>query len=123
MPDHALWEIDVAKSMNRRIQQKAASAIQLYSSFALICFVILGIAGTGYKLLSPDGWIASFISNVWQKGALHMLFVLICVFTVFALVRFWFSDGTITKNRDWIAYLWAGAGLFYCIKLFATGTL
>jgi hypothetical protein len=112
-----------AKPTNRRIRQRVTSTSQLYASFALICLVVIGIAGTGYHLLAPHGFVAGFVLQLWEKGVLYTIFSLLCIFILIGLLKFWFFDGTITKKGDWIAYLWAAVGLFYCIKLFTIGTL
>ena len=107
--------------MKRRIQQRVTSNAQVYGSFALICLVVIGIAGVGYHLLSPDGWIARFILHLWEKGATYTIFALLCLSTFVGIVKFWFFDGSHTKGGDWVAYLWAIAGLFFCIIFFTAG--
>jgi amino acid permease len=113
----------MVKTAIKKTRQRVTSLAQFYGNLLLIYLVILGIFGAGYHIFKPHGWAPRVISALWQKGALYTLFILVCVFAAFALFKHWLIDDTDTRNKNWITYLCAGAGLFFSIKLITTGSL
>jgi hypothetical protein len=87
----------------------------------LLGLVLVGIGGTIYKVISPDGWVAqafgrSLSAGVAALGSLLMIAGLA-----------WFSRGWAphrSRNHfpELLVYTFAGAGLLYLAQLWTKGT-
>ena len=87
----------------------------------IVGLVILGIGGTIYKVISPNGWIANAFGRSLSAGtaALGSLFMIIALA--------WFSRGRgtgRTRHRfaDLLVYTFAAAGVVYLGQLWLKGT-
>jgi hypothetical protein len=109
-------------------QSKAAapgflrSIAQFAGGFVLLALVMLGVGGTIYKLIAPDGWLSQFIGgSLNYLGAMALALVGVGLFA-------WFAQDQIAQTRrdkvgDWWVYVFAGAGLIYAGQIFFRGTL
>ena len=87
----------------------------------LLGLVLVGIGGTIYKVISPDGWVTqafgrSLSAGVAALGSLLMIMGLA-----------WFSRGWTaprTRNRfpELLVLTFAGAGLLYLVQIWMKGT-
>lgn len=101
-----------------RLKQEAYALAQVFIGFALLGLVLLGIGGTIYKVISPDGWIAQAFGRSLSAGAAALGSLLMIVGLA------WFSRGTSPRQRtrftDLLVYGFAAAGLAYfaqfCIR-------
>ena len=103
------------------VEHELLSAGQIAFGLAVVALVVLGIGGTIYKVISPDGWIAiafgrSFSAGVAALGSLVMIGGLA-----------WFSRGWQSpraRNRfsDLLVYTFAAAGMLYLAQLWTKGT-
>ena len=88
----------------------------------LLVLVMLGVGGTIYKLIAPEGWLAQLIGgSLNYLGAIALALVGVAAFA-------WFAQDPITQTRrnkvgDWWVYVLAGAGLIYAGQIFFRGTL
>ncbi len=104
-----------------RIKQEVYAAAQMVLGFFIVALVLMGIGGTIYKVISPEGWIAqafgrSVSAGVVALGSLIMIAGLA-----------WFSRGwnsPLQRNRypELFVYVFAAAGLLYLAKLWVVGT-
>jgi hypothetical protein len=98
------------------------SAVQFVGGFLLLALVMLGVGGTIYKLIAPEGWIAQFFGgNLGTLGAVVLALVGVALFA-------WFAQDQITPaRRDKIGDLWVylcgGVGLIYAVQMAWLGTL
>jgi hypothetical protein len=88
----------------------------------LVSMVLIGLGGTVYKLLAPDGWVAQAFERSFAAG----LVTLVSIVSVALLA--WLSRGSaspIVRNRaaDVIVYALAVVGVFYAVQLALKGTL
>ena len=88
---------------------------------AMVGLVILGIGGTIYKVISPNGWIAAAFGRSLSAGAAALGSLLM----ITALA--WFSRGRgtgRTRHRfaDLLVYTFAAAGVLYLARLWLKGT-
>ena len=109
-------------------QSKAAppgflrSVVQFAGGFVLLVLVMLGVGGTIYKLIAPEGWLAQLIGgSLNYLGAIALALVGVAAFA-------WFAQDQITKTRsdkigDWWVYVFAATGLIYAGQIFFRGTL
>ena len=103
-----------------RIKQEAFALAQACLGFLILALVLLGIGGTIYKIISPDGWVAhafgrSLSAGVAALGSLIMVVALA-----------WFSRGSSPRRRtqfaDIAVYGFAAAGLLYVVQLGIRGS-
>jgi hypothetical protein len=98
------------------------SIAQTLLGLAILVLVLAGIAGTIYKVISPEGWLAQAFGRSLSAGAAAL--------GALALVGglAWFSraQGT-TRSRslvsDFLVYGFAAAGFLYLAQFWTRGTL
>ena len=103
------------------IKHEFATVGQTAVGVTLLGLVLLGIGGTIYKVISPDGWVAqafgrSLSAGVAALGSLLMIAGLA-----------WFSRGWTaprTRNRfpELLVYTLAGVGVLYLTQIWMKGT-
>lgn len=106
--------------MMNSVKHELHTAGQVAYGLVIVGLVVLGIGGTIYKVISPEGWIAnafgrSFSAGVAALGSLLMIGALA-----------WFSRGWTsprTRNRfsDLLVYTFAAAGMLYLAQLWTKG--
>lgn len=104
-----------------RIKQEVYAAAQMLLGFLIVALVLMGIGGTIYKVISPEGWLAqvfgrSVSAGIVALGSLVMIAGLA-----------WFSRGwnsPLQRNRypELLVYGFATAGLLYFAQLWMVGT-
>jgi hypothetical protein len=96
--------------------------VEFAGGFVLLALVMLGVGGTIYKLIAPEGWLAQLIGgSLNYLGAIALALVGVAIFA-------WFAQDQIAPTRrdklgDWWVYVFAGAGLIYAGQIFIRGTL
>ena len=99
------------------------SLLQLLVDFVLLCLVSLGVIGTVFKLLMPDGWFEVFIQELWQFDAKLLLATPVFILITFILAKYWLRDVSVKSSLgDWIMYAWMGLGVYFAVQLLATGS-
>ena len=98
------------------------AVLHFTGGFVLLALVMLGVGGTIYKLIAPEGWLAQFLG-----GSLNYLSAIALALTGVALFA-WFAQDQIAQTRrdkvgDWWVYAFAAAGLIYAGQIFRRGTL
>lgn len=104
-----------------RIKQEVFAAVQMLVGLFLVALVLLGIGGTIYKVIAPDGWVAQAFGRSVSAGVVALGSLLM----IAALA--WFSRGwnsPLQRNRypELFVYGFAAAGLLYVAKLWVVGT-
>ncbi len=103
------------------IKREIVGLWQLGISLGVVLLVTLGIGGTIYKVISPDGWIASAFGRSLSAGAAALGSLLMIAGLA------WFSRGwTTIRNRnrlsDLLVYTFAAAGILYLLQIWMKGT-
>ena len=98
------------------------SALQFTGGFLLLVLIMLGVGGTIYKLIAPEGWLAQVLG-----GSLNYLTAIALALVGVGMFA-WFAQDQIAQTRrdrvgDWWVYLFAVAGLAYAWQIFLRGTL
>src|SRR6476660_1277430 len=110
----------VAPMSEMRVKQEAFALAQACLGFVILALVLLGIGGTIYKIISPEGWVAQAFGRSLSAGAAALGSLLMVV----ALA--WFSRGTTPRRRTQFAdvaiYGFAAAGLLYVVQLWIRGS-
>ncbi len=104
------------------VKQELVSVAQVVAGFAIVVLVMLGIGGTIYKLISPDGWIAQAFGRGFSAGSAALgSLVLIAVLAWFS--RGWRSARSRNRFVELFVYTFAAAGLVYFAQLWTKGLL
>ena len=105
-----------------RIKQELYSFTQAFFRCMALFLVLGGVGGTIYKVLSPEGWIASAYGRSFSAGAASL--------GSLALIGglAWFSRGWAAPgNRSLFIHVlicgFAAVGILYLVQLWTRGTL
>jgi hypothetical protein len=98
------------------------SVLQFTGGFLLLALIMLGVGGTIYKLMAPEGWLAQLLG-----GSLNYLSAIALALVGVACFA-WFAQDNIAQTRrdkvgDWWVYVFAAAGLIYAWQIFFHGNL
>jgi len=95
---------------------------QTLAGFAIAALVMLGVGGTVYKAVAPDGWMAQALGASVAGGLAAAL--ALCGIGVFAWVtREWISARRRGKLSELFVYTFAAAGALYVVQLALRGAL
>jgi hypothetical protein len=103
------------------VKQEMYTVGQIVVGFAVVALVILGIGGTIYKVISPEGWISQAFGRSLSAGA-AALGSLLLVAGLAWFSRGWSSPRTRNRYSDLMVYTFAAAGMFYLAQLWLKGT-
>jgi hypothetical protein len=104
-----------------RVKQEASALAQACLGFVILALVLLGIGGTIYKIISPEGWVAQAFGRSLSAGA-AALGSLLMVVALAWFSRGWSSPRRRTQFADIAVYGFAAAGLLYVIQLWIRGS-
>jgi hypothetical protein len=97
------------------------AAAQVVVGLVIVALVTLGIGGTIYKVISPEGWIASAFGRSLSAGAAALgSLMLIAGLAWFS--RGWTSPRTRNRFSDLLVYTFAAAGIVYLGQLWMKGS-
>ena len=105
-----------------KLKHEFSALAQVLFGIGILTLVLVGIGGTIYKVMSPEGWLAQAFGRSLSAGA-AALGALIVV----GLLA-WFSRSVTsshdTRNRvaDLLVYAFAAAGIVYLSQLWMKGT-
>jgi hypothetical protein len=103
------------------VKQEVSVAAQVLVGFVIVVLVTLGIGGTIYKVISPDGWIAVAFGRSLSAGAAALgSLMLIAGLAWFS--RGWTAPRARNRFSDLLVYTFAGAGIVYLGQLWMKGT-
>lgn len=107
--------------MNHPAKLKQASDasifIQSLVGFMVAALVMLGVGGTIYKLVAPDGWIAQLFGRS-LAGGMAALLALLMIGASYWLTRSWISVTSRNLYSELFVYVFAGAGLIYAVQIY-----
>ncbi len=104
-----------------RIKQEVFAAVQMVIGFFLVALVLLGIGGTIYKVIAPDGWVAQAFGRSVSAGVVA-LGSLLMIGGLAWFSRGWNSPLQRGRYPELFVYGFATAGLLYVAQLFLAGT-
>jgi hypothetical protein len=105
-----------------RLKQEASSALQAVTGGVILALVPLGVAGTIYKAISPDGWVAQMFGQSISAAA-AVLGALGVVIALAWFSRVYSSPRRRNRHAGLFVYFFSAAGLFYALQLFSRGSL
>jgi hypothetical protein len=104
-----------------RTKQEAFALAQAFLGFLILALVLLGIGGTIYKIISPDGWVAQAFGRSLSAGA-AALGSLVMVVMLAWFSRGWSSPARRTQFADIAVYAFAVAGVIYVVEFWLRGS-
>jgi hypothetical protein len=104
------------------IKHEVVSATQVIYGFTIVVLVMLGIGGTIYKLISPDGWVAQAFGRGVSAGT-AALGSLVVIAALAWFSRGWTSPRMRNRYSELFVYTCAAAGLVYLAQLWTKGLL
>jgi hypothetical protein len=105
-----------------RIKQEIFSFAHTFYSCVLLSLVLGGIGGTIYKVISPEGWVATAFGRSVSAGAAALgSITVIAALAWFS--RSWGDRTNRTLLTDFLIFGFAAAGVLYLVRLWTKGTL
>jgi len=103
------------------VKPELHAAAQGLIGLVIVVLVTFGIGGTIYKVISPDGWVASAFGRSLSVGAAALgSLMLIAGLAWFS--RGWTSPRSRNRFSDLLVYTFAAAGIVYLAQLWMKGT-
>lgn len=93
---------------------------QVLFGFAISVLVLVGIAGSIYKLVAPEGWVVQAFGQSLSLGAALLAALLGAAALVWALPGF--SPGHRARVADVVVYGFAAAGMLYLGQMLVIGS-
>lgn len=108
--------------MERVSTRHAGGALaQTLLGFALVSLVVIGIGGTIYMAIEPEGWLAHLFGRDFP-GSVAMLVTFAAIWALAWLVRSISSASQQGAAVDLIVYGFAAAGLLYVGRFWIGGS-
>lgn len=110
--------------MNFKLGQASDVSVffQTLAGFAIAALVVLGVGGTVYKAVAPDGWMAQVFGTNLAGGVAAVL-ALGAVGAFAWLTREWISARRRSRFSELFVYTFAAAGALYVVQLLLKGVL
>jgi hypothetical protein len=104
-----------------KLKQELHSFVHTFISCIVLSLVLGGIGGTIYKVISPEGWIATAFGRSLSAGAAALgSCMLVAALAWFS--RSWGDPSKHTLLSGFMVYGFAGAGLIYLAQLWTKGS-
>jgi hypothetical protein len=103
------------------VKHEVNALAQVLAGGVIVLLVTLGIGGTIYKVISPDGWIAVAFGRSLSAGA-AALGSLMLIAGLAWVSRGWSSPRSRNRFSDLLVYTFAAAGIIYLAQLWMKGT-
>jgi len=104
-----------------KARQEVFAVANTVIGFLLVGLVLMGIGGTIYKVISPDGWIAHAFGRSLSAGA-AALGSLVMITALAWFSRGWTAPRARNRFSELLVYGFALAGLIYFFQLWLKGT-
>lgn len=105
-----------------KLKQEASSAVHALIGFITLALVPLGVAGSIYKAIAPNGWVAQMFGQSISAGG-AVLGALAVVMAMAWFARVYRSPRRRNQNAGLFVYFFAAAGLVYALQFLSKGTL
>lgn len=105
-----------------KLRQEASSALQTLVGGVILALVPLGVAGSIYKAISPNGWVSQAFGQSVSAGT-AVLGSLAVVLAMAWFSRVYRSPRRRNRHAGLFVYFFSAAGLVYAVQLFSQGSL
>jgi hypothetical protein len=100
----------------KQFRQDYRVLIQTVIGFVVLAFLMIGVGGTIYRIIAPDGWLVQLFGAGFTAGTAALLSLLaLAVLSWFG--REWVSAYQKTRLADVLIYVFAGAGVVYLAQM------
>ena len=89
---------------------------------AIAALVMLGVGGTVYNLVAPDGWLVRAFDRSIAGGMAAVLALMIIALCAW-MTRSWISIGARNRRPELFVYGFAAVGAVYAIQFLLKGGL
>ena len=103
-----------------QFKQELYSIAQACVGLGILALVLIGIGGTIYRMISPEGWLAQAFGRSLSAGA-AALGSLALVGGLAWFSRSWGDISRRTLVSDFLVYGFAAAGLLYLTQFWTRG--
>ena len=105
-----------------KLKQEVHAFVHTFISCIVLTLVLGGIGGTIYKVISPEGWVATAFGRSLSAGAAALgSMALIAALAWFS--RTWAPNGERSFFWQFLIYGFAAAGFLYLVQLWTKGAL
>ena len=100
----------------KQFRQDYRVLIQTVIGFVVLAFLMIGVGGTIYRIIAPEGWLVQLFGAGFTAGTATLLSLLaLAVLSWFG--REWVSAYQKTRLADVLIYVFAGAGVVYLAQM------
>jgi hypothetical protein len=103
-----------------KVKMEFPVAAQVAGGFAITVLVLVGIAGSIYRLVAPEGWVVMAFGHSFGLGAALVAALLGAAALVWALPG-WMPTKR-ARIADAVVYGFAAGGLIFLGRMLVTGT-
>src|SRR3954465_6359927 len=111
----------MALPIRSHVKDELYTVGQVVIGAGIVGLVIVGIGGTIYKVIAPDGWVSQAFGRSLSAGAAS-LGSLLLIGGLAWFSRGWASPRSRNRHADLMVYTFAAAGMFYLAKLWLKGS-
>jgi hypothetical protein len=105
----------------QHLKRESNEWVQAPIGLAILVLVLVGVSGTIYKVLSPDGWLTSLLGNgLSSAGAAGAALAALGAFAWIA--REWVGGKARNRITDLVLITSAAAGAIYLVQLWVKGS-
>ncbi|HWQ38625.1 MAG TPA: hypothetical protein VNM24_08460 [Burkholderiales bacterium] len=98
--------------------------VQTLFLLLLVCLLALGLGGLVYKAVGPEGWLEATLGRIWHAEPVYAIVLATALVLGGVWVRWRIEKLPLFgKGGDWMVYACLALGLFFAVRLAATGTL
>lgn len=105
-----------------KVRQEASGALQAVLGFVVLALVPLGVGGTIYKAISPEGWVTQMFGQSISAGT-AVLGSLAVVIGIAWFSRVYSSPRRRNRHAGLFVYVFGAAGFIYALQLLSKGSL
>ena len=105
-----------------KLKQEASAALQSVLGLVVLGLVPLGVGGTIYKAISPNGWVTQMFGQSISAGA-AVLGALGVVIGLAWFSRVYSSPRRRNRHAGLFVYVFSAAGLIYALQFLSKGSL
>lgn len=108
--------------MHTESAKDLSGALQTIVGFIVLALVPLGVGGTIYKAVSPEGWVTQMFGQSISAGT-AVLGSLAVVIALAWFSRVYRSPRRRNRHAGLFVYFFGAVGLIYALQLFSKGSL
>jgi hypothetical protein len=105
-----------------KLKQEASSVLQTLVGGVILALVPIGVAGSIYKAISPNGWVSQAFGQSISAGT-AVLGSLVIVLAMAWFSRVYRSPRRRNRHAGLFVYFFSAAGFIYAVQFLSQGSL